>query len=67
MDYWERHENPRDDDPVEIESIERWPLHKRLWSRILTMVYYTVAVAIPVRWVIFRNRWRIRLRCYLNG
>ena len=68
MDYWERHENPREDDVVDLielarladEAIARLPLHRRLWWEIRTTAHYTFAVALPVRWAIFRNHWRLK-------
>ena len=47
MDYWERHENPREDDVVDLielarladEAIERLPLHRRLWWEIRTTAH----------------------------
>ena len=47
MDYWERHEHPREDDVVDLielarladEAIERLPLHRRLWWEISTTAH----------------------------
>jgi len=76
MDYWEHHENPRDSDSFdlielakEVEEAKAFcslPLHRRLWWEIRGKAHYIFNVDIPVRWAIFRNRWRIRLRCYLK-